>query len=71
MHRWSDRSHEDRSPEEHRPGHSPEPAAGLHRTSGAHRRDRPRSRWRRGDRPTTAAEWEVAEFYDSFDRPRP
>lgn len=71
MPRWSDRSPEDRQPEEHRPGQPTDPAAGPHRVSGAHRRERPGSRWRRTDRPTSAAEWEIAEFYDSFENPRP
>jgi|GEM_PF-2815037 hypothetical protein len=71
MPRWFDRSHEERPPEEHRPDHSAEAPANPYRVSGAHRRDRRNSRWRRSDRPTSAAEWEVAEFYDSFENPRP
>ncbi len=28
-------------------------------------------RWQRGDRPTAAADWEITDYYGSFDDPRP
>jgi hypothetical protein len=42
------------------------------RASGAQRRvEHEPHRWRRGDRATMAADWEVAAFYDSLESPRP
>ncbi|HYE61962.1 MAG TPA: hypothetical protein VD997_08185 [Phycisphaerales bacterium] len=61
MDRW-DRSPQDRRAEEQ---DSPQ------RASGSQRRVHEPHRWRREDRPTTPSEWEVQEFYESFDTPRP
>lgn len=63
MDRW-ERSPEDRPREEQ---DSPQPP---HRAGGSTRRVHEPHRWRRGDLPTAPAEWEVLEFYESFDTPR-
>jgi hypothetical protein len=72
MERWSDKSHEDRAPQEGPPGADQGQRTDIRRASGTQRRvTHEPQRWRRGDRPTTAAEWEVEDFYGSFEEPRP
>jgi len=70
MERWSDKSHEDRASEDQR--RRPEKVDQPLRAIGAQRRvEHEPHRWRRGDTPTKPEEWEVSEFYGSFDDPRP
>ena len=59
---WADRSPQNREQDG---------AEQPQRASGAQRRvEHEPHRWRRSDRAATPAQWEVAEFYESFDSPR-